>query len=268
MTPTTASTPAALPAVDLRGKSALVTGSSRGIGLAIATELARCGAAVVITGRKAESLAAAADEIRAAVPDARVTDVAGNTGDADHRSAAVAAAAAVTGRVDILVNNTGIAPTAGPLMQADLAAIRKTFDTNVVAAVGFLQETFRAGMSEHGGAVLNIASVAGLRSTGAIAAYGASKAALIRITEELAWELGPAGIRVNAIAPAIVRTRFAEALIAGDNEARAIARYPLGRLGEVDDIARAAAFLVSDQASWITGETLRVDGGLLATGAM
>ena len=251
---------------DLTGKSALVTGASRGIGLGIATELARRGASVVITSRKPEPLAAAADEIRAAVPDAKVTACPGNTGDETHRSEAVAATVELGGAIDILVNNTGINPLFGPLMDADLGAFRKIFDTNVVAGLGFIQEAFRAGMSQRGGAVVNIASVAGLRSSGVIAAYGASKAAMIRLTSELAWELGKNNIRVNAIAPAIVRTRFAKDLIAGENEARAIKGYPLGRLGETEDIARAAAFLVSDESAWITGQTLAVDGGLLSTG--
>lgn len=258
---------AAFPASSLSGKSALVTGASRGIGLGIATELARRGASVVITGRKPEPLSAAADEIRAAVPGAAVTACPGNTGDEDHRAAAVAAAVE-HGGIHILVNNTGINPIFGPLMDADLGAFRKIFDTNVVAALGFIQQAFRAGMRDTGGSVVNISSVAGIRSTGVIAAYGASKAALIRLTSELAWELGPNNIRVNAIAPAIVRTRFAKDLIAGDNEARAVAGYPLGRLGETEDIARAAAFLASDDAAWISGETLAVDGGLLATGSM
>ncbi|EGD56134.1 SDR family oxidoreductase [Gordonia neofelifaecis] len=250
---------------DLTGRSALVTGASRGIGYAIALELARRGAAVVMTGRKPEPLEEAAASLRATVPGATVTAVAGNTGDAEHRAAAVAAAVA-NGGIDILINNTGINPTAGPLMDADLGAVRKTFDTNVVAALGYIQEAYRAGMKDSGGAVVNIASIAGLRPTGLIAAYGASKAALIHLTEELAWQLGPA-IRVNAVAPGLVKTKFADVLLAAGEDAAA-QTYPMKRVGAPEDIAETVAFLVSDAASWITGETIRVDGGKLATGGM
>ncbi len=168
----------------------------------------------------------------------------------------------------MLVNNTGINPVFGSLMDADLDAVRKIFDVNVVAALGYVQEAYRAWMAEHGGAIVNVASVAGLRSTGVIAAYGASKAALIRLTEELAWQLGPS-IRVNAIAPpGIVKTKFAAALVAAGEDAAA-AGYPMKRLGTPpEDVAQLVAFLVSDAAQWITGETVRVDGGLLATGSM
>ncbi|MEO9221002.1 MAG: SDR family oxidoreductase, partial [Mycobacteriaceae bacterium] len=144
--------------------------------------------------------------------------------------------------------------------------VRKIFDVNVVAALGYVQQAYHAWMGEHGGAVVNIASVAGIRSSGVISAYGASKAALIRLTEELAWQLGP-GIRVNAVAPAVVKTRFAEMLYT-DNEEQAASHYPLKRLGEPEDVARLVGFLVSDAASWITGDTVRVDGGTLATGGM
>ena len=249
----------------LAGRSALVTGASRGIGLSIATELARRGAAVTITARKPEPLEQAAESIRAAVPGAVVAAEPGNAGSPEDRARAVATAAASTGTVDILINNTGINPIFGPLMSADLDAVRKIFDVNVVAALGFIQECHRAGMGEHGGTVVNIASVAGLRSTGVIAAYGASKAALIRLTEELAAELGP-GIRVNAVAPAVVKTQFAEGLLAAGEDVVA-SRYPMKRVGVPTDVAQVVAFLAGDESSWVTGETIRVDGGMLAAGS-
>lgn len=248
---------------DLTGRTALITGASRGIGLAIAAELLARGANVTITARKTDALEEAAEGLGA--PD-RVLTRAGNAGDEEARAAAVTDTVDRFGSLDILVNNTGVNPVYGPLMQADLAGVKKIFDTNVVAALGFVQQAHRAWMGEHGGAVVNIASVAGLRSNGVIAAYGASKAAMIRLTEELAWELGPS-IRVNAVAPAVVKTRFAEALYSADEEASA-ARYPLRRLGQPEDIASLVAFLVSDEAGWITGETVRIDGGALATGAL
>jgi len=251
---------------DFKGKTALVTGASRGIGLAIAAELARGGSAVTISSRKADQVAAAADELRAQVPGARVLAVPANTGSDDDRAEVVRRTVEEFGSLDVLINNTGINPTFGPLVDADLGAVRKLFDVNVVGALGYVQLAVKAWMGEHGGSIVNIASVAGLRSSGVIAAYGASKAALIRLTEELAWQLGP-GIRVNAVAPAVVKTKFAEMLYTADEEAAA-ARYPMRRLGEPEDVARLVAFLASDQATWITGETVRVDGGMLATGSL
>jgi NAD(P)-dependent dehydrogenase (short-subunit alcohol dehydrogenase family) len=254
---------------DLTGRAALVTGASRGIGHAIAAELLSRGAGVTITARKPDELAAAAKELvdgPAGGAADRVLAVSGNAGSAESREETVTRTVEAFGRLDILVNNTGINPTYGPLMDADLDAVRKIFDVNVVAALGFVQLAYRAWMGEHGGAVVNISSVAGLRSTGVIAAYGASKAAMIRMTEELAWELGPA-IRVNAVAPAIVKTRFATALVA-EGEDKVSAAYPMKRLGAPEDVARLVGFLVSDAASWITGETVRLDGGALATGGL
>ena len=248
------------------GRAALVTGASRGIGLAIAIELARGGAAVTISSRKPEQVEAAVGEVRGAVPDARVLGVPANTGKDEDRAEVVWRTVEEFGRLDVLINNTGINPTYGSLLEADLGAVRKIFDVNVVGALGFVQLAAKAWMCEHGGSIVNIASVAGLRSSGLLAAYGASKAALIRLTEELAWQLGP-GIRVNAVAPAVVKTKFAEMLYT-DNEETLAASYPMKRLGTPEDVARLVVFLASDQASWITGETVRVDGGMLATGSL
>jgi NAD(P)-dependent dehydrogenase (short-subunit alcohol dehydrogenase family) len=253
----------------LAGRAALVTGGSRGIGRAVAAELLTRGASVAITGRKPDELTAAAAELAdgpAGGDTSRVLAVAGNAGDPVARAQAVDATIAAFGGLAILVNNAGVNPQFGPLVDADLDALRKTFDVNVVAALGFVQLAHRAWMGAHGGAIVNMASVAGLRSTGDIGAYGAAKAALIRLTEELAWQLGP-GIRVNAVAPAVVRTRFSTALYTGREE-QVAAAYPLGRLGTPEDVAGLVGFLVSDAAAWITGETVRVDGGLLATGGL
>jgi len=170
------------------------------------------------------------------------------------------------GHVDILVNNTGINPAYGPMIDADLALFAKTIDTNVVAALGWVQEVHRASMRERGGAIVNVASVAGLRPSVNIGGYSASKAALIALTRQLSVELGPT-IRVNAVAPAVVRTRFAQAMYEHD-EAGVAARYPLKRLGAPEDIAAAVAFLVSPGAAWITGETIVVDGGVMNTGGV
>lgn len=254
---------------DLTGRAALVTGASLGIGHAIAAELLSRGASVTITARRPDQLATAADELvaEAAGGDAsRVLAVAGNAGSDESRAEAVAKTVETFGSLDILVNNAGINPVYGDLMEADLNGVRKIFDVNVVAALGFVQEAYKAWMKEHGGVVVNLASSAGLRSTGVIAAYGASKAALIRLTEELAWQLGPS-IRVNAVAPAVVKTKFATALYA-DGEEKVASTYPMKRLGEPQDVASLVGFLVSDEASWITGETVRVDGGVLATGTL
>jgi NAD(P)-dependent dehydrogenase (short-subunit alcohol dehydrogenase family) len=246
---------------DFEGRTALVTGGSRGIGLGIATSLVRRGAKVVLTARKPEALAEAVEQLGG--PDVAVA-VAGNAGDAEHRATAVRTAVETFGSLDVLVGNVGINPVYGPMMDLDLGAFRKILDTNVVSALDLVQQAWRAWMSEHGGSVLFVASVAGLRSSPMIGGYGVSKAALINLTTQLAVELGPK-VRVNAVAPAVVKTRFAEALYEGREEEVAAA-YPVGRLGEPEDVGEAAAYLLGDGAGWVTGQTMVLDGGSGARG--
>lgn len=245
----------------LSGKTAIVTGASRGIGLAVAQHLVDEGANVVITARKEEPLAAATAELGE-----HATYVAGRADDTDHQDEVMAKALETFGTVDFLVNNTGINPAYGPLMDIDPGVARKIMDVNVIAALSWVQKVRAAWQGEHGGAIVNVASIAGLRPAPGIAMYGVSKAALIHLTEELAYELGP-DTRVNAVAPAIVKTDFAKALYEGREE-KVAAPYALKRLGVPDDIGSVVAFLLSDDAGWMTGQTLTVDGGVLLAGGI
>jgi NAD(P)-dependent dehydrogenase (short-subunit alcohol dehydrogenase family) len=242
---------------------AIVTGASRGIGLATARALVANGHQVVITARKPDALAEAAREISAA--GTVVVAVAGNAGDANHRHEAVSTALERFGRLDVLVNNAGINPSVGDLATFDLDAFRKILDVNLVGTLAWIQEAYAQWMGQHGGSIVSVSSVSGVQPQPLIGAYGISKAALIHMTAQLASELGPAGIRVNAVAPAVVRTRFGAPLFERD-EAAVAATYPLGRIGEPEDVAQAIAFLASSQSSWITGQTLLLDGGLLSRG--
>lgn len=245
----------------LEGRTALVTGASRGIGLAIAQCLVARGARVVVTGRKPDALAEAVTALGG--PEVAV-GVAGNAGDAEHRAEAVRTAVDTFGSLEMLVGNVGINPVYGPLVDLPLDGFRKILDTNVVGTLGLVQEAWRAWMAEHGGSVLVVASVAGLKASPMIGGYGVSKAALVNLVTQLAVELGPV-VRVNAVAPAVVKTRFAGALYEG-REAEVAAQYPVGRLGEPEDVGEAAAYLLGDGAGWVTGQTLVLDGGALSRG--
>jgi NAD(P)-dependent dehydrogenase (short-subunit alcohol dehydrogenase family) len=247
----------------LKDRVAIVTGASRGIGLGIAAELVRQGAKVCVTARGADALAAAVTSLGG--PDVAIA-VAGKADDAAHQAEAVARTMEAFGRLDMLVNNTGINPVYGPIADVDLGAAAKILAVNVLAPLAWTRLARDAWMGSRGGSIVNVASVAGVRPSPGIGMYGVSKAALIRLTTELAVELGP-GIRVNAVAPAVVKTKFATALYEGREE-KVSAAYPLKRLGVPEDIAGAVAFLLSDAASWVTGQTLVLDGGVTLTGGV
>jgi 3-oxoacyl-[acyl-carrier protein] reductase len=245
------------------GQTAIVTGASRGIGLAIAQRLVADGAKVVVTGRKKDALDEAVEQLGGP---GQALGVAGRADDVEHQADTVRQAVETFGSADLLVNNAGINPAYGPMVELDLGAARKVVEVNCIAALSWVQQVHQAWMKEHGGAVVNVSSVSGVRPAPRIGFYGASKAMLISITELLAVELGP-DIRVNAVAPAVVKTKFATALYAG-REQEVAAAYPLKRLGVPEDVGSVVAFLLSEDAGWMTGQTVVVDGGVTLSGGV
>jgi NAD(P)-dependent dehydrogenase (short-subunit alcohol dehydrogenase family) len=243
----------------LDGKVALVTGGSRGIGRATAARFAEAGARVMLVSRKADALAEAA----AAMADlgGEVEWRAANAGDPDAARQCVADTVQRFGSLDILVNNAATNPYFGRLIDIDAARADKTVQVNQEAVLTWTQCAWRASMADRGGTVINMSSVGAMTVEPGIGWYNVTKAAVVHLTRQLAYELGPA-VRVNALAPGLVKTDFARTLWERAGDAVA-ARLPLRRLGEPDDVARAALFLASDAASWLTGHTLVVDGGAL-----
>jgi NAD(P)-dependent dehydrogenase (short-subunit alcohol dehydrogenase family) len=241
-------------ASNLSGRTAIITGASRGIGLAIAQRLAADGANVVLTARKQESADAAAEQVNGSA-----VGVGAHAVDEDAAKRCVEKTIDRFGSIDILVNNAGTNPAYGPLIEQDHARFAKIFEVNLWAPLLWTSLAVKAWMGEHGGAIVNTASIGGMHQSPHMGLYNATKAALIHVTKQLALELSPR-VRVNAVCPGVVRTRLAEALWK-DHEETLSAATALERVGEPPDVAAAVAFLVSDESSWITGDTMVIDGG-------
>jgi 3-oxoacyl-[acyl-carrier protein] reductase len=242
----------------LDGRAALVTGATRGIGLGIAEAFVAAGAAVCVTARKQEELDETLDALRTA--GGNVTAFRGSAGDPEAIEASVAHCISELGGIDILVNNAATNPQYGPLVEADMGMVDKVWEVNQAGPLRYAQTAWRDWMQEHGGNIINISSVGGIRAGTTIGAYNVSKAALIHMTKIFAQEMAPK-VRCNAIAPGLVKTYFARALYEGHEEAVAN-RHPLKRIGVPDDIAGAALFLASDASAWMTGQVIVVDGGM------
>jgi NAD(P)-dependent dehydrogenase (short-subunit alcohol dehydrogenase family) len=248
--------------IHLNDKVAIVTGASRGIGEAIARTFAASGAKVVLAARKIEALTEVANAIGSAAH-----PVAAHTGKEEDAKALVRQALSRFGRVDILVNNAATNPYFGPLIDADGGAWDKTFEVNLKGYFWMAREVARH-LRERGspGAIVNVASTVGLEAAPMQGVYAMTKAAVISMTKTFAFELASSKIRVNAIAPGLVDTRFASAIVKNDAlVAEAVRKTPLARYAAPSEIAGAALYLASDSASFVTGHTLVVDGGMTSS---
>ncbi|HEY2517571.1 MAG TPA: glucose 1-dehydrogenase [Polyangiaceae bacterium] len=243
----------------LEGKVAIVTGASRGIGEAIARSFASAGAKVVIASRKIDGLTPVAESIG---PDAH--PVAAHTGKQADCVHLVEAAIAKFGKVDILVNNAATNPYFGPMMAIDEAAWDKTFDVNLKGYFWMTRAVVQHLTSRSApGSIVNVASITALEAAPLQGLYGATKAAVVSMTKTLAYELASAKIRVNALCPGLIDTRFAQAIVQNEELVKELTKKtPLGRYGQPEEIAGGALYLASDAASFLTGHALVIDGGM------
>ena len=249
------------PNLDVSGKVAIVTGASRGIGEAIARALAKHGAKVVLSSRKIDGLTPVTDDIRKQGGEA--TAIPCHAGDEAQIKALVEKTVATYGKVDVLVNNAATNPYFGPLMNIEFSAWDKTFEVNTKGYFMGAREVIKHLLSRQApGSIVNIASIAGLGAAAFQGVYGMSKAAVISMTQTLAFEVGGNGIRINAIAPGLVETKFAGALLQNEDAVKRMeGGTPVRRIGQPDDIAGLALFLASDASNFITGQTIVADGG-------
>ena len=245
---------------DLTGRRVLVTGASRGIGLAIAAELAQRGAALAITGRKSETLQAAAEQLRSNGVEA--LPIVCHQGDPAAIAKLFEQLDARQFTPDVVVVNAGINPVMSPLLETDPGVWQKILDVNLTGALVTAQHALRRMVARGRGAVLFISSIAGIDPLPGLGAYSVSKAGLLGLMRALAKEVGGRGVRVNALAPGLIETRFSAALFEDRvGYEKFLASIPLGRHGQPQDLVGAAVFLVSDASAYITGQVLVVDGG-------
>lgn len=250
-----------LDSFDLHGRAALVTGGTRGIGFSIALALAEAGARVAVMARNAEECHDSARSIRETTGE-EVLPAPGHVGRPDEAERVMGVVLERFGRCDVLVNNAATNPQFGPLLDADEALVMKIFETNVVGMLRMTRLACASWMRTHGGSVINMASVAGIKPDALTGAYNMSKASVISLTKTLARELGPTGVRVNAIAPGLVETRFAKVLVETETiHEHIVGQTALGRHAQPSEIAGAALYLASDASSFVTGSVLLVDGG-------
>lgn len=247
----------------LHGQGILVTGGGSGIGLAVAARLAADGAAVTVCGRTESRLTDAVTAIRAADPEARVAQIVADVTDEDAMVAAVAAAIEnADGRLAAVVASAGGTESIGPVTQLEVQGWQRTLELNLTGTMLALKHGAAAMVRGGGGAFVAISSFAGRTSHPWFGAYGPAKAGIDQLCRQAADELGPSGVRVNSVRPGLVRTDLVEFITAGGPVLDSyLDNTPLGRMGEPDDIASLVRFLVGPESSWITGQTISIDGG-------
>jgi len=246
--------------INLQGKCAIVTGGSRGIGKAIAEGLAEAGAKVLICSRKEDGIKKSADELKS--KGYEVHSFSAHTGKIEDIKKLVNHAVELFGRIDILVNNAGTNPHFGPVLTADEGVWDKIFEVNLKGPFFLCKEVAPIMEKNGGGSIINVSSAGGIRPGFGLGVYCISKAGLIMMTKVLASEWGYMNIRVNAVAPGVIKTKMSEILVSTEEIVQEIEKNTaLHRIGEPGDVVGAVVFLASDAASYITGQTIVIDGG-------